>query len=497
MATFTVTTTADTTADDGELSLREALAEADAAPGADTVGFDLAAMGGDRIVLAGSELTVGSDVAIDGGTGVTIDADRLSRVLLVQGFGADAALENLTVTGGLVTGFTDSGGGIFADDGTTLTLTGTTVSGNSTAGAASYGGGGIASSGSVTLTNSTVSGNSTSGEYADGGGILSTGGLAATGSTITGNRVSGEYASGGGVSVSGVSGSGSLAFVDCIVAGNSAYDSGPDVNGLLSPTGGPNIFGSQVFGSVGGALMNVSPAAVFAAIDGATGGGQLADNGGPTRTVALLDAASNPALGAARAIAGLATDQRGEPRPAPGGTAPDIGAFELQQTPNTVGGTRAGERLVGTAEDEHLRGLAGDDRLFGRGAGDRLDGGPGCDRLHGGADGDLLRGGPGADDFVFRAPGHSAPGEQDLVLDSSRRQGDRFDLRGLDGDPAECGDQRLAFVGTDPFASAGEVRYTLEPGRTVVEVNLDRDGAAELAFRLDRDLDLRGGDFLL
>ena len=93
MATFTVTTTADTTADDGELSLREALAEADAAPGADTVGFDPAAMGGDRIVLAGSELTVGSGVTIDGGAGVTIDADRLSRVLLVQGFGADAALE--------------------------------------------------------------------------------------------------------------------------------------------------------------------------------------------------------------------------------------------------------------------------------------------------------------------------------------------------------------------------------------------------------------------
>ena len=413
-------------------------------------------MGGDRIVLAGSELTVGSDVTIDGGgTGATIDADRLSRVLLVQGFGADAALENLTVTGGLVTGFTDSGGGIFADDGTTLTLTGTTVSGNSTAGAASYGGGGIASNGSVTLVNSTISGNSTSGEYADGGGVLSTGSLAATGSTITGNRVSGEYASGGGVSVSGVSGSGSLAFVDCIVAGNSAADRDPDVNGLLSPTGGPNIFGSQVFGSVGGALMNVSPAAVFAAVDGATGGGQLADNGGPTQTVALLDAASNPALGAARAVAGLATDQRGEPRPAPGGTAPDIGAFELQQTPDAVAGTRAGERLLGTAVDDHVRGLGGGDRLLGRGAGDRLDGGRGDDRLHGGGDGDLLHGGPGADHFVFRRPGHSAVDEQDLVLDFSRRQGDRIDLRGLDGDPAEDGDQRLAFVGRDPFRVRG------------------------------------------
>ena len=144
-----------------------------------------------------------------------------------------------------------------------------------------------------------------------------------------------------------------------------------------------------------------------------------------------------------------------------------------------MAGTRAGERLLGTAADDHVRGLGGDDRLFGRG-GDRLDGGPGRDRLHGGADGDLLQGGAGADKFVFHAPGHSAPDEQDLILDFSRRQGDRIDLRGLDGDPKD-GDQRLAFSavyehdGCDP----GEVRYTDErgpPRPRVVEVRLrDRD----------------------
>ncbi|HEX6011962.1 MAG TPA: hypothetical protein VFY87_09225, partial [Geminicoccaceae bacterium] len=102
-----------------------------------------------------------------------------------------------------------------------------------------------------------------------------------------------------------------------------------------------------------------------------------------------------------------------------------------------------------------------------------------------------------ADMFVFRAPGHSAPDEQDLILDFSRRQGDRIDLRGLDGDPTKDGDQPLAFIGRDGFCDPGEVRYTDEPGHTVVEVNLDRDGGAELVFRLDRDLDLHTGDFLL
>ena len=60
-------------------------------------------------------------------------------------------------------------------------------------------------------------------------------------------------------------------------------------------------------------------------------GGLLADNGGSTKTIALLDDPANPALGGALAIAGLDTDQRGETRPAPAGTNPDIGAFELAQ----------------------------------------------------------------------------------------------------------------------------------------------------------------------
>ena len=50
-----------------------------------------------------------------------------------------------------------------------MTLTDSTVSGNSTAG--DYASGGGISGIDVTLTNSTVSGNSTAGDYAEGGGI--------------------------------------------------------------------------------------------------------------------------------------------------------------------------------------------------------------------------------------------------------------------------------------------------------------------------------------
>ena len=73
-------------------------------------------MQGRTIVLAGSQLTVASDVTIDGGSGVTLDADGRSRVLLVQGATSDerseVTLAHLTVTGGRTTGRYDSGGGI-------------------------------------------------------------------------------------------------------------------------------------------------------------------------------------------------------------------------------------------------------------------------------------------------------------------------------------------------------------------------------------------------
>ena len=86
MAIYTVDTKADIVdAGDGVLSLREALALADADRAtADTIVF-APAVQGRTIVLAGSQLTVNSDVTIDGGSGVTIDAHEKSRVLLVQG----------------------------------------------------------------------------------------------------------------------------------------------------------------------------------------------------------------------------------------------------------------------------------------------------------------------------------------------------------------------------------------------------------------------------
>ena len=123
-------------------------------------------MQGQTIVLAGSALAINSDVSIDGGAGITIDANQLSRVLLVQGLDFDVALRHVTITGGRTT---SSGGGISAYEFTTLVLDHGTVRGNSTTGYYARGGG--ISGDEITLTHTTVSGNSTADAFAGGGGI--------------------------------------------------------------------------------------------------------------------------------------------------------------------------------------------------------------------------------------------------------------------------------------------------------------------------------------
>ena len=71
MANILVTTASDTDADG--LTLREALAQADLDAAANTITF---AAGAGAITLTQGQLSVASDVAVDGGAGVTIDANE-------------------------------------------------------------------------------------------------------------------------------------------------------------------------------------------------------------------------------------------------------------------------------------------------------------------------------------------------------------------------------------------------------------------------------------
>jgi hypothetical protein len=66
--------------------------------------------------------------------------------------------------------------------------------------------------------------------------------------------------------------------------------------------------------------------------------GPLADNGGPTLTMALLP--GSPAIDAGNTSLAPATDQRGFSRPA--GRAADIGAFEYGSVMSPIAVTRSG-----------------------------------------------------------------------------------------------------------------------------------------------------------
>ena len=192
------------------------------------------------------------------------------------------------------------------------TLTNCTISGNSTA----YNGAGLFNVGSMTLTNCTVSGNSAAG---DGGGLENlsqTGGLWLIDCTISGNDAAG---SGGGLYDSD---NGTVTLTDTIIAGNTTAAGDPSdivTNGSGTITGSFNLIGP---GGAAGLSDGVDGNIVLTSLAD-LGLAPLADNGGSTRTMALLP--GSPALGAGTAVAGVTTDQRGEQRPA---SLPDIGAFQ-------------------------------------------------------------------------------------------------------------------------------------------------------------------------
>ena len=203
MATFTVTSPSDAVDPTG-LSLREALALANASPDADTIYFG-SILNDTTIVLTQGELTISSDVTIDGGElRVTIDANGRSRVLAIEGDGTDATLDSLHVTGGCTSGpfpKSTNGAGINAAAGTSLTLVDTVVTGNVMDNYGVYGatgGGGIYAGGSLALHGSTVTDNQITGVLARGAGILALHDVALSQSTVSGNSATGNIAAQGG-----------------------------------------------------------------------------------------------------------------------------------------------------------------------------------------------------------------------------------------------------------------------------------------------------------
>jgi hypothetical protein len=334
-------------------------------------GAVLEAGGGGLLVLSGTSV-INSTTIEDNSAGVTGAATT-------EGDGGGVLALNPLV-GGLIiqrsqvsfnTAGSGLGGGVVAVDTGSTTLQSDTINGNTATAApgaggdASGSGGGVFGSGTTSITNTTLDGN-----QADlvGGGLVETGGLL-TGDTVSYNFAgsgAGLYAApfvavspptqilnstfagnhaqgpGGGIVANAVgvdlnystvtANSGSLGSGIYVAPGStSSPDSSVNVTGSIVSGNVTDDCASAFYGSVvnssgynllGSTCTNDPAPTDLVGVDAALG--SLANNGGPTQTVALLP--GSPAINAGGGPNCPSTDQRGEYRPQ--GRACDIGAFE-------------------------------------------------------------------------------------------------------------------------------------------------------------------------
>jgi hypothetical protein len=262
----------------------------------------------------------------DGGT-VTLTASTVAYNDAIGGQGGNGGAGR-TIAGGMGgDGGGGTGGGLRSDLGT-LTLIDSTVASN-------YAFGGDAGQGGEVTDNNTPGGAGGNGGDAQGGGVSTLNcQLSFRSSTVAFNTASpghkGPGGAGGGPD--GVDGTGSgggvrtispplalaTAAVSSLFGGNTA-DTNPDFEGTFATVDHTLVANGQGAGGISNGVNGNIVGVVNPLL------GPLADNGGPTLTVALLP--GSPALNRG-ADAGLATDQRGLPRVS-GGQA-DIGAFEFQ-----------------------------------------------------------------------------------------------------------------------------------------------------------------------
>src|SRR4051794_27409607 len=305
--------------------------------------------------LSLDQVAVDSNVTTDGGFGGGIFySTQVPGTLTItkSTFIDNTAAESGTSGGGF-------GGAISFEPGpgsTTLTVTDSTFDNNTAESGSSSGGGfggaiEIEPAGSVTttLTGSTFVGNRADGSTSQGGfgGAIyvdaSGGGpLDVTNSTFNGNSAGGPGGFGGAIEFE----SGTATLTNVTIAGNTApfgagFDNGVAddaatfANSIVANNGGGggDCDGNTV-GDVGENL-DTDGTCNFALSSADPNLAGLADNGGPTLTMALQS--PSPAIDAGQNSTCASVDQRGAPRPVDGDGDTvadcDLGAFEFGSTP--------------------------------------------------------------------------------------------------------------------------------------------------------------------
>ncbi len=285
MAMFTVTTSTDlVNSGDGLLSLREAIAQANATAAADTIVF-ANGIEGQTLVLTNGELAITKDLTIDGdkngdGTGVTISGNDASRIMTISGDQTDVALTDLVFRDGRANG---GDGGAVHFDGRSLAVTNSAFVSNTsnTTVAGDYKGDGGAvflAGGDVRIADSLFEDN-----FSLNGGAIATA-LSDIDLRISGSRfLSNDSAIGGGA----MSVSGYLSLIASEISHNSGgyYHSGGTGgirlhgSGVIDGTTINNNFGKYGAGGVefSGSALTINNSTIAS---NTSGGGYAAGSGG-------------------------------------------------------------------------------------------------------------------------------------------------------------------------------------------------------------------------
>ena len=149
----------------------------------------------------------------------------------------------------------------------------------------------------------------------------------------------------------------------------------------------------------------------------------------------------------------------------------DIGVFRTA--------LRGADTITLSPYDDNMTGFAGNDTIYGYAGEDSISGGTGADRLYGGL---------GPDNFVFD-DGETGLGaaRRDVIFDF-RRNSDDIDLRLIDANTKQRGDQKFDFGVTAPAKNA--VWFAASSNGVIVYGDTDGDR------RADFEIDVRGVTFL-
>ncbi|WP_082364470.1 M10 family metallopeptidase [Novosphingobium sp. AAP93] len=160
------------------------------------------------------------------------------------------------------------------------------------------------------------------------------------------------------------------------------------------------------------------------------------------------------------------------------------------------------ENLIGGTGADILTGNDGANLINGGGGADQLSGGGGADILIGGGGRDSLQGGLGGDVFRFAELGDlpdTTATTADTILDFSSSQGDRIDLSAIDAVKSTSGvNDAFTWIGNGAFTKvAGQLRYVVASGVGLVSGDIDGNGVADFAIRIEKAPALTGLDFIL